>query len=89
MSQLTIAPTVEGQLDGQPGSYRAVYRISTGKRASVDRTDQLSDGQLGSAAETALSVVPEGTATEVRSAILGSKHCRIPGKTVMHDIGKC
>jgi|HubBroStandDraft_3_1064219.scaffolds.fasta_scaffold15576_2 hypothetical protein len=56
------------------GSYRAVSRISTDKRASVDRTDQLSDGQLGSAAETALSVVPEGTATEVRSAILGNKH---------------
>jgi hypothetical protein len=38
--------------DGQAGSHRFVRRITTEKRASVERTDQLPDGQLGSSPET-------------------------------------
>ena len=54
------------------GSYQFAGRISTDKRARVDRTDQLSDGRFGSSPEVALSEVPEGTATEGQSANLGT-----------------
>ena len=35
----------------QPGSYQLARWVSTDKRACVDRTDQLPDGQLGSSPE--------------------------------------
>ena len=37
--------------DGQVGDYRFVRHISTDKRASVARTDQLPDGRTGIFAE--------------------------------------
>jgi hypothetical protein len=37
--------------NGGAGSYRFVRQISTDKRACVDRTDRLPDGQLGSSPE--------------------------------------